>query len=56
MVTSENDFSEAGALSNSVKMPRGIMVMNRNGLQKQLAVAPIEGRDGFTNTLLHPVV
>jgi hypothetical protein len=32
MVKSENGFSETGVLSASVKMPRGIMAMNRNGL------------------------
>jgi hypothetical protein len=44
MVTSENGFSETCVLSSSVEMPRGIMLMNRNGLQKQLHAAPIEGK------------
>jgi hypothetical protein len=32
MVKSENGFSETGVLSTSVKINRGTMAMNRNGL------------------------
>jgi hypothetical protein len=56
MVTSENGFSEAGVLSNSVEMPRGIMVMYRNDLQKHLDAVPIEGKGKVSSKLLHPVV
>lgn len=43
-------------LSSSVDMPKGIMVMNRKDLQKQLDAAPIEGKGKVSNTFLHPVV
>jgi hypothetical protein len=55
MVTSENCSSESGVLFSSVDMPKGIMVMNRNDLQKQLDAAPIEGKGEVPNTFFHPV-